>query len=97
MRVGSHGRGERHAVLRQDVVVGDQRDADQPVDVAHESLQPLADEAADGIGSPGADRSAVVVEAGDPRIARGESLTLQPRRHARLLEPAETGEVQSRR
>ena len=48
-------------------------------------------------GTPRADRSAVVVEAGDPRIAGRESLTLQPRRHAGLLEPAESGEVESRR
>ena len=65
---------ERDAVLRQDVVVGDQRHANQPVDVAHEALQALADEAADGVGTPGAGRRAVVVEAGDPRVAGRERL-----------------------
>src|SRR4029077_13228746 len=91
VHVRSHRRGERHAVPRHDVVVRDQRNPDQPVDVAHESLQTLADDAAARVGTPRAYRPAVVVEAGDARIAGGERLALQSRGHAGLLEPTDTG------
>ncbi len=85
MRVRRHHRGEGDAVLRQDVVVGDQGDTDQPVDVAHETLQPFADEAPDHVRALRTSGRTVVVEACEARIAGGQPLALQARRDARLL------------